>query len=132
MLVEQRDIHAVVPQLRSRRRRRNQGQSARGRSRYRRALPVGPPGQQRANWCRISLAPIVVPVPGRWELPDIGGLRGQGLPGIESGVTLAVMSVLPGVLCDGRRGALDGCVPAPEVSNEGSELGGTFERGEGA
>jgi len=35
-------------------------------------------------------------------------------------------------LCDARRGALNGRVPAPEVSNEGSEFGGTFERGEGA
>ena len=42
------------------------------------------------------------------------------------------MSMLPGVLCDGRRGTLDGCVPGPEVSDEDSEFGGTFERGEGA
>src|SRR5665647_1368528 len=62
----------------------------------------------------------------------MSGLRGQGLPGIDAGVTLAVMSMFPGVLCDGRRGTLDGCVPGPEVSNEGSEFGGTFERGEGA
>src|SRR5665213_3204950 len=52
--------------------------------------------------------------------------------GIDAEVTLAVMSIFPGVLYDGRRGALDGCVPGPEVSNEGSEFGGTFERGEGA
>ena len=89
-----------------------------------------------ADRCQARAArhvdPRDVPVPGRWELPDIGGLRGQGLPGIDAGVTLAVMSMLPGVLCDVRRGALDDCVPAPEVSNEGSEFGGTFERGEGA
>jgi len=62
----------------------------------------------------------------------INGLRGLGLPGIDARVTLAVMSMFPGVLGDVRRGALDGCVPAPEVRNEGSEFGGTFERGEGA
>jgi hypothetical protein len=50
----------------------------------------------------------------------------------DAEVTLAVMPMLPGVLRDGRRGALDGCVPGPEVSDEGSEFGGTFERGEGA
>lgn len=53
-------------------------------------------------------------------------------PGIDAEVTLAVMPMLRGVLCDGRRGALDGCVPGPEVSNEGSKFGGTFQRGEGA
>jgi len=78
------------------------------------------------------MSPLIVPAPRWWELPDISGLRGQGLPGIDAGVTLAVMSMFPGVLGDVRRGALDGCVPAPEVSNEGSEFGGTFERGEGA
>ena len=61
-----------------------------------------------------------------------GGLWGQGLPGIDAGVSVAVMSMFPGVLSDVRRGTLDGCVPAPEVSNEGSEFGGTFERREGA
>ena len=36
------------------------------------------------------------------------------------------------VLCDGRRGALDGDVRGPEVVDEGSEFGGALERGEGA
>jgi uncharacterized protein YbjT (DUF2867 family) len=33
---------------------------------------------------------------------------------------------------DGRRDALDDRVPSPEVSNEGGQFGGAFERGEGA
>jgi len=48
------------------------------------------------------MSPLIVPAPRWWELPDISGLRGQGLPGIDAEATLAVMSVLPGVLRDDR------------------------------
>lgn len=66
------------------------------------------------------------------NLPDMLATPGAKACRVAAEVTLAVMSMLPRVLHDGRQGALDGCVPTPEVRNEGSEVGGTFERGEGA
>ena len=67
------------------------------------------------------------------ELPLMpnSGLRGQGLTGDRRGGD-PDCRCFQGSYATAGRGALDGCVPSPEVSNEGSEFGGTFERGEGA
>jgi len=60
----------------------------------------------------------------RTTRPRLAGDRRRGDPGCHVGASR--------VLSDVRGGTLDGGVPGPEVSHEGSEFGGTFERGEGA
>jgi hypothetical protein len=68
MLVEQWDIHAVVYLSCDRDvvgvTKVNQLAAARAME----SAAGRPSGQQRTNWCRISLAPIVVPVTGRWTV----------------------------------------------------------------